>query len=195
MLLPLPPHRASPAAVLLVAPLALGGTTTPAAAVGTAVLVVGALLPLRHVFNGLRVHEALLLMLVAGAGTGLLTVLTGKLATQQVGIGPIYVVRTAAAAGIFWLLYRPRDVRASSLPQLPVRSATVSTGFVLTIMAVQRGAVLLVQCLLATTPLLVAAMESAASRRRPSAAVVAAGLICSVGVAVLATGAKLSNHG
>jgi uncharacterized membrane protein len=180
----------SPAAVLLIAPLALGQAPSAAAVAATTLLVVGAVLPLRRVFSGLRGHEAVTLMLVAGTGTGLLTVLTAMLTTRHVGTGPIYVVRTAVAAAAFWVLVPPRDIGCRALPRLAVRSGTVSVGFVLTIAAVQHGGVLLVQCMLATTPLLVTALETVASRRRPSVATVLAGVVCSTGIALLATSSR-----
>ena len=158
----------SPAAVLLIAPLALGQAPSAAAVAATTLLVV----------------------LVAGTGTGSLTVLTAMLTTRHVGPGPIYVVRTAVAAGVFWVLVPPRDIRCRALPRLAIRSGTVSIGFVLTIAAVQHGGVLLVQCLLSTTPLLVTALETVASRRRPSVATVVAGVVCSAGIALLATSSR-----
>lgn len=130
-------------------------------------------------------QHAVGLMLIAGASTGLVTALTGALVARDTDIGEIYFVRTSAAAAIFWALQPPRDIRGREWPRLGARSALVSAGYLLTILSVQRGSVLLVQAVLATTPLLVTLMESATTRTSPPRTTVVAALACALGVFII----------
>ena len=75
---------------------------------------------------------------------------------MDVGVVETYVVRTALAAVVTLLLFLPRDVPLSSAPRLFIRSLLVTTSFVLVILGVQQGSPVVVQTLVATTPLFVA---------------------------------------
>ncbi len=179
---------ASPASALVFGPVLLADSPTPLTVLGTLILIGGAVFPLRSAFVGMLGRHAVGLMLLAGAATGMITVLTGALVERDTDIGEIYFVRTAAAAVIFWTLQPPRDIRGREWPRLGVRSAMVSTGFLLTILSVQRGSVLLVQSVLATTPLLVTLMEATSARTAPARTTVVAALACSLGVFVILIG-------
>ena len=84
-------------------------------------------------------------------------------------------------------LFPPRDVRSGDIPRLLGRSVVVTTYFVFLILGAQSGNPVVVQTLVATTPLIVLAVESI---RRGSAppprALVAAGIVV-VGVSLILT--------
>jgi drug/metabolite transporter (DMT)-like permease len=122
---------------------------------------------------------------LTAAATGLLTVATKLLADEGVGVVETYVVRTGLAAVVMLAAIPPRGIPASGLPRFLIRSAAVSAYFVLVILAVQRGSPVVVQTLLALTPLLILAYESVRARRWPSALSVVGASLAFAGVAVV----------
>ncbi len=106
--------------------------------------MVGALYPLRSSFEGLRSGTTLVILLALGTMIGLLTITTAALASQGVGLPETYKVRTAGASFIYILIAPPRALRLTDLPPLAVRSFFVTSSFLLTILAIQRGSVILI---------------------------------------------------
>jgi len=158
----------------------------PAQAVAAAIVTVGVLVALRDAFAGLGRRGTAIRVLGAATGTGLLTVCARLLGDLGSGVVETYVVRTALAALLFVLLFPPRDVPLREAPRLFVRSLFVTTYFVLVIIGAQQGSPVVVQTLVATTPLFVLAWESIQRRSLPPArGVVAAGIVVA-GVAVTA---------
>lgn len=175
----------SPAATLLAAPLLLGVTASPAAILGASALMLGSLIPLRRSFAGIGSLSVVLLLLGMGLCNGMVSVLTAMLATRDVGLAETYVVRTAVAAVIFLFLFPPRDLRRRDLGPLTVRAAFVTASFLLTILAIQRGSVIVIQSILATMPLMVIAVEWTRHRSRPDPGIVIGSIIAALGLVVL----------
>jgi len=92
-----------------------------------------------------------------------------------VGVVETYVVRTAIAATVTLALFPPRDVPCRA-PRAGVRSLLITLSWVLLILGIQHGSPVVVQTLVATTPLFVLAVESWRSRQRPPARVLGAAL-------------------
>jgi drug/metabolite transporter (DMT)-like permease len=112
-------------------------------------------------------------------------VATKLLVDEGVGVVETYVVRTGLAAAVMLVAIPPRGIPASGLPRFLVRSAAVSAYFVLVILAVQQGSPVVVQTLLALTPLLILAYESIRERRWPSTVSVVGATLAFCGVAVV----------
>jgi drug/metabolite transporter (DMT)-like permease len=94
------------------------------------------------------------------------------------GLVETYVVRTTLAAVVCMALFPPRDVARNDIPRLLVRSVVVTTYFVFVIVGAQTGSPVVVQTMVATTPLFVLAAESVRRGTAPPArAVVAAGIV------------------
>ncbi len=96
-----------------------------------------------------------------------------------------YVVRTALAAVACIALFPPRDVARSDVPRLLGRSVVVTTYFVFVILGAQSGSPVVVQTLVATTPLFVLAVESVRRRAAPPIRAVGAALIVLAGVVLI----------
>jgi drug/metabolite transporter (DMT)-like permease len=77
------------------------------------------------------------------------------------------------------------DVPRSAVPRMLTRSVTATTSFVLIILAVQRGSPVVVQTLLAITPLLILGWESLQSRAWPAGRAVAGATLVLVGVVLI----------
>ena len=95
----------------------------------------------------------------AASGNGLLTVATAMLAALAVGFVETYVVRTALAALVTLAMFPPRVCRFGAHPRLMFRSVLTTTSFVFIILGVQQGSPVVVQTLVATTPLFVLVAE------------------------------------
>lgn len=175
----------SPASVLIAAPLVLGQALSPGILLGVALLMAGALYPLRNSFEGLRSGTTLIILLALGTMIGLLTVTTAALASQGVGLPETYIVRTAGASLIYFLIAPPRALRLSDLPPLAVRSFFVTSSFLLTILAIQRGSVILIQSILATMPLVVLLIEWIRRRELPERGVLIGALVVAGGLWIL----------
>jgi drug/metabolite transporter (DMT)-like permease len=176
----------SPAATVALAPLVLGVTVGTLGWLASAIVMCGAIWPVRRAFLGLHSAVALALMATVALGAGLLTVLSALLASWDVGVGEIFLVRTLLAGVVYLVIAPPRAVPVAAIPALASRSFFVSLGFVLAIIAVRDGDVALVQSLAATTPLLVVLLEGLRTRARPSGAVLIGSTVALVGAVALA---------
>lgn len=155
-------------------------------AVAAIVVTAGVLVALLDAFESLGRRGTVVRVLVAATGNGLLTVLTRLLGDEGVGLVETYVVRTALAAVVCIALFPPRDIPFDAAPRLFRRSVVVTAYFVLLILAAQRGSPVVVQTLVATTPLLVLAWESFRTGRRPPGRItLAAGLVVVGVIAIL----------
>ena len=175
----------SPASVLIAAPLILGTKLGPAVVAGVILLMFGALYPLRRSFEGLRSASTIGILIAMGATVGLLTVATAGLANLGVGLPETYIVRTAGACLIYLAVAPPRSLRLPDIPPLAIRSFFVTSSFLLTIVAVQRGSVVTIQSVLATMPLVVLLIEWSRRRQAPERGVVLGAVIVAVGLFVL----------
>lgn len=175
----------SPAATLIAAPLLLGALITPFTVLGAMALMLGALIPLRRSFEGIGSIGVVGILLVMGLCNGMVGVLTAMLAVRDVGLPETYIVRTVLSAVVFMAIFPPRDLRGGDLPSLVVRSSFVTASFVLTILAIQRGNVIVIQSILATVPLMVIALEWIRHRSRPDHGIVVGSVIAFVGLLLL----------
>lgn len=150
--------------------------------VAAIVVVGGVLWALSDSFGQLSARRANVVVATASIGGGLLTVLSGSMAAEGVGVVEVYSVRTALAAAIFMAAIPPRDIPRSVLPLLIVRSAFVSAGFALTILGVQIGSPTVLQAMLALIPLFVLSWEMLRCHRPPSRRLLTAALLALLGV-------------
>jgi len=175
----------SPAATLIAAPLLLGVLITPLTVIGATALMLGALIPLRRSFEGIGSASVVGILLVMGLCNGMVGVLTAMLAVRGVGLPETYVVRAALAAVVFVAIFPPKNLRGHDVPALAIRAAFVTASFVLTILAIQRGNVIVIQSILATVPLMVIGLEWIRHRSKPDHGIVVGSLIAFVGLLVL----------
>ena len=176
----------SPLPATLAVAVLLPGTLQPLHAVAAIVVVLAVVTALSGSYTTLGRVRSVTTILVAAAGTGLVTVLGRLLSDQDVGIVEAYVVRTTAASLLFLLFIPPRDIPfRRELPRLAVRSVFVSLHFVLILAGVQGGNPALVQTAVATAPIWVIGYESIRTRRIPSPRVLAAAAAAIGGVAIL----------
>ncbi|MEA2609255.1 MAG: hypothetical protein QOJ75_1498 [Chloroflexota bacterium] len=175
----------SPIPAAIAAALVLPAVLQPLHIVAAAIVVAGVLFALADAFGGLGRWGSAWRIAGAAIGTGLLTVVTRLLGDLEVGLVETYVVRTALAAVVCLALFPPRDVPHGDIPRLLGRSVVVTTYFVFVILGAQSGSPVVVQTLVATTPLFVLAVESVRRRAAPPLrAVVAAGIVL-VGVVLI----------
>ncbi len=175
----------SPIPAVLAAAIVLPGALAPVHVLAAAVVVAGVLIALADAFGGLGRWGRSWRIVGAATGTGLLTVISRLLGDLDVGLVETYVVRTALAAVVCIVLFPPRDVAGRDVPRLLGRSVVVTTYFVCVILGAQSGSPVVVQTLVATTPLLVLAVESIRRRSAPPARSVAAAAVVLAGVALL----------
>ncbi|MBA2757977.1 MAG: EamA family transporter [Candidatus Limnocylindrales bacterium] len=175
----------SPIPVVLAAAVVLPGSLQPSQILAAVIVVAGVLLALVDAFGALGRWGSVWRIVGAAAGTGLLTVISRLLGDLDVGLVETYVVRTALAAVVCLALFPPRDVMRRDIPRLLGRSVVVTLYFVFVILGAQAGSPVVVQTLVATTPLFVLGVESVRRRSAPPVrAVVAAGIVL-VGVALI----------
>ena len=175
----------SPIPAALAASILLPGAIEPLQVVAAAVVVGGVMLALADAFAGLDRWGRAWRIVGAATGTGLLTVVSRLLGDQGAGVVETYVVRTALAAVVCIALFPPRDVARSDIPRLLWRSVVVTLYFVFVIVGAQSGSPLVVQTLVATTPLFVLAIESFRRRSAPPVRSMAAAVIVVVGVILI----------
>ena len=175
----------SPLAAAIGAALLIPGSTSVVHLLAAVIVVAGVIWALQGAFEGFGRRGSAVRIVIVAACVGLLTVLTRMLADEGVGVVETYVVRTGLAAAVALILIRPRDVPFAATPRLLLRSVTVTAYFVLVILAVQRGSPVVVQTLVATTPLLILGWESLRSRSWPAPRAVAGALFVVVGVAAV----------
>lgn len=172
----------SPIPAALAAALVLPAAVTPLQIVAAAVVVGGVLVALRDAFGDLGRWGSAWRILGASIGTGVLTVLSRLLGDLDVGLVETYVTRTALAAVVCVALFPPRDVPSRDAPRLLIRSVVVTGYFVCVILGAQSGSPVVVQTLVATTPLFVLAVEAARQRALPPVRTVVAATIVLGGV-------------
>jgi drug/metabolite transporter (DMT)-like permease len=175
----------SPIPAVLAAAVVLPSVIQPLHVVAATIVVGGVLLALADAFGGLDRWGSAWRIVGAAAGTGILTVVTRLLGDLDVGLVETYVVRTTLAAVACIALFPPRDVARADIPRLLVRSVVVTTYFVFVILGAQSGSPVVVQTLVATTPLFVLAVESIRRRAAPPVRAVAAALVVVVGVVLI----------
>ena len=178
----------SPIGAAVGAALLIPGSVSWLQVLAALVVVVGVTWVLRDAFGGLGRRGSIVRIVVAASATGLLTVATRLLADEGVGVVETYVVRTGVAAAVMLLVIPPRGVPASGIPRLLLRSVAVSSYFVLVILAVQQGSPVVVQTLLAVTPLLILGYESLRARAWPAPRGLAGAGLVVIGVAVVMLG-------
>ena len=174
----------SPIPAALAAAAILPGAIRPLQVIAAAIVVVGVLLALVDAFGGLGRRGSAVRIVGAATGTGLLTVVSRLLGDAGSGVVETYVVRTALAAAIFLVVIPPRDVPPAEIPRLFIRSLVVTTYFVLVIVGAQLGSPVVVQTLVATTPLFVLAADALRHRSRPPARGIFGAVIVVIGVLV-----------
>ena len=161
-------------------------TTIDAAQVAAAVIVVaGVTWALQGAFAGLSRRGSAARILLAATGVGLLTVTARMLFDAGVGVVETYVVRTGLAAAAMLLLIPPRGIPLNATPRLLLRAIMVSTYFVLVILAVQQDSPVLVQTLVAITPLVILGIESVRARTWPARRALAGASLVVVGVVIV----------
>jgi len=175
----------SPIPAALAVAIVLPGSFDPLQLVAAMVVVVGVLVALGDAFAGLDRWGRIWRIVGAATGAGLLTVVARLLGDQGVGLIETYLVRTAIAAFVCIAMFPPRDVARTDIPRLLGRSVVVTTYFVLVILGAQAGSPVVVQTLVATTPLFVLAAESVIRRSAPPARALAAAAIVAAGVTLL----------
>jgi drug/metabolite transporter (DMT)-like permease len=175
----------SPIPAALAATIVLPAAISPLQVVAATVVAGGVLLALADAFSGLGRLGRTWRILVAASGTGVLTVLSRLLGDEGAGVVETYVVRTGLAAVVCIALFPPRDVLRADIPRLLVRSVVVTAYFVLVIIGAQAGSPVVVQTLVATTPLIVLAVEAVRARSAPKGRAVVAASIVAAGVALI----------
>jgi drug/metabolite transporter (DMT)-like permease len=175
----------SPAVIVVLAPLMLGAHFSVIRTVIVASLMIFAIAPIRNGFSGLRSTTVVIAMVASGISNGFLTLLTAQLDQRGIGLAEIYIVRTTLAGIIYTAIFPPRDIRGSDLPTLLRRSLFMSSGFALSIMAIHRGDVLLVQTVMATVPLMTLLIESIVYRKAPGRSIAFSALATGIGIVAL----------
>lgn len=175
----------SPLPATVATALLVPGTFAAGQAIAAVVVTVGVVIALLDAFESLGRQGTVIRVLTAAIGNGLLTVVTRLIGDEGVGVVETYVVRTALAAAVCIALFPPRDIPLAAAPRLYGRSVVVTVYFVLLILAAQRGSPVVVQTLVATTPLLVLGWESLRARRRPPTRTLAASVLVVAGVGVM----------
>lgn len=175
----------SPLAAALGAAVFLPGTVSAGQILAAIAVVIGVTWALRGAFVGLGGRGSAVRIILAASGVGFLTVATRMLADLGVGVVETYVVRTGLAAAAMLVLIPPRGIPLSGTPRYLVRALAATTFFVLVILAVQEGSPVVVQTLVAITPLVILLVESVRARQRPSARALAGAVLVVIGVALV----------
>ena len=178
----------SPIATAAAAAIVLPGTFVPVQALAAVLMSMGVLWALRDAFGDMGRVGVATRVIGAAAGNGLLTVVTRLVADEGVGVVETYVVRTAIAGAVCVALFPPRHVPLRAAPRLFGRSVLTTASFVFIILGVQQGSPVVVQTLVATTPLFVLAAESWRNRRAPPVRALVAALLAVLAVALVLVG-------
>lgn len=178
----------SPISAAVFAAILLPGVFAPTQGVAAVIVTAGVLWGLGSAFGAVGRWWVIWRVIVGAGGNGLLTVVVKLQADLGVGLVETYVVRTAFAAIVTLAMFPPRDVPLAALPRLFGRSLLVTLSFVFIILGVQQGSPVVVQTLVATTPLFALAVESWRTRTAPSPRVLGAALLVVAGVAVVLLG-------
>ena len=175
----------APIVAAVAAAIILPGVFRPGQAVAAVVVSGGVIWALQGAFGGMGRSGVLWRTIAAAAGNGLLTIATRMLYDEGVGLVETYVVRTALAAVVCIAMFPPRDIPFRATPRLLFRSLLTTISFVFIILGVQQGSPVVVQTLVATTPLFALGIEAWRSRTMPPRRAVAAALLVVVGVAIV----------
>jgi drug/metabolite transporter (DMT)-like permease len=175
----------SPIFAAVGAALLIPGSVNALQVLAAGIVVAGVIWTLRDAFGQLGRRGSVVRILVTAAGVGLLTVATRLLVDEGVGVVETYVVRTGLGAACLLILIPPRGVPLDAAPRLFTRSLAVSAYFALVIIAVQRGSPVVVQTIIAITPLLTIGFESIRDRSWPAARGLTGAALVAVGVAVV----------
>ncbi len=175
----------SPLAAVLGTALLIPGAVSPLQVLAAVLVVAGVTWALRDAFAGLGRRGAVVRIVIAATGVGMLTVLTRMLADQGVGAVETYVARTGLGAALMLIAIPPRGIPVSATPRLLVRAITVTTYFMLIIAAVQDGSPVVVQTMVSVAPLLTLAWESLRSRRLPAPQALAGAILVTLGVVLV----------
>lgn len=175
----------SPLAAIVGAALLIPGVVSTTQVLGAVLVVAGVTWALRDAFVGLGRRGAIVRIVVAATGVGMLTVLTRMLADEGVGVVETYVARTGIGAALMLVAIPPRGIPRSAAPLLLTRSITVTIYFMLIIVAVQEGSPVVVQTMVSVAPLLTLVWESVRSRRLPSPQALVGAVLVLVGVLIV----------
>ena len=175
----------SPISAAVFAAVLLPGVFQPTQAIAAVIVTAGVLWGLGSAFGAVGRWWIIWRIIVGAGGNGLLTVVVKLQSDLHVGLIETYVVRTALAAAVTLVLFMPRDVPLRAAPRLFIRSLLVTSSFIFIILGVQQGSPVVVQTLVATTPLFALAVESWRTRTRPPARALGAALLVAIGVAVV----------
>jgi drug/metabolite transporter (DMT)-like permease len=175
----------SPIAAAIGAALLIPGSVSALQLAAALVVVVGVIYALRDAFGQLGRRGSIVRIVASATGVGLLTVTSKLLADQGVGVVETYVVRTGLGAAALLIFIPPRGVPLDAAPRLFVRSVAVTAYYAITILAVQRGSPLVVQTIIAITPLLTLGYESLRDRAWPATRALAGAVLVAIGVAVV----------
>jgi drug/metabolite transporter (DMT)-like permease len=175
----------SPISAAVFAAILLPGVFQPTQAIAAVLVTAGVLWGLGSAFGAVGRWWLIWRIIVGAGGNGLLTVVVKLQSDLHVGLVETYVIRTGLAAIVTLLLFVPRDVPLRAAPRLFVRSLLVTSSFIFIILGVQQGSPVVVQTLVATTPLFALSVESWRTRTRPPARALGAALLVAIGVAVV----------
>ena len=175
----------SPLAAVVGTAILIPGVVSLPQVFGAVLVVAGVTWALRDAFVSLGRRGAVVRILIAATGVGMLTVLTRMLADQGVGVVETYVARTGMGTALMLIAIPPRGIPVSAAPRLLVRSITVTIYFMLIIVAVQDGSPVVVQTMVSVAPLLSLTYESLRSRRAPAPHALAGAILVMLGVLVV----------
>jgi drug/metabolite transporter (DMT)-like permease len=175
----------SPIAAAVGSALLIPGSVNAVQVIAAVVVVIGVIYALRDAFGQLGRRGSVVRIVLTASGVGLLTVTTRLLADEGVGVVETYVVRTGLGAAALLILIPPRSVPREAAPRLFIRSVAVTAYFAILILAIQRGSPLVVQTIVAITPLLTLGYESLRDRTVPAARALAGAVLVAIGVAVV----------
>ena len=175
----------APIAAAIGSAIFLPGSVSALQVAAAFLVVAGVTYTLRDAFGQLGRRGSIVRIVITAAGVGLLSVATKMLADDGVGVVETYVVRTGLGAAALLILIPPRGVPLAAAPRLFIRSLAVTSYFAIVIVAIQRGSPLVVQTIIAITPLLTLGYESVRDRTWPAPRGLAGAALVAVGVAVV----------
>jgi hypothetical protein len=178
----------SPLPLVFLAALLLAAPLSPVRAGAAAMVALAVTAAIGDAFGTLGRRRAVLAVLGGAFATALVAVLTKALSNHGVGLVETYVVRTAGAAAVALALAPPRAIPARALPGLAIRSASVTSFWLLSIAAIERGDPAVVQAAVAASPLMLATGGAVRARRWPPRRLIAAVVLVPVGVGLLTRG-------
>jgi drug/metabolite transporter (DMT)-like permease len=176
----------TPAVVLLAGPIALGASIIPIQVLVIVVLVFATIFPLRKSLAGVSSFTAIILMIVIGVLSGLVTVAVVLLDRAGVGTSETFIVRQLLAGFTFMVIFPPIGLHWRDFLQLVRRSFFMSMGWLASIYAIREGSPVVAQSVMATIPLWVILIEVIVYRKQPARAVVFSAIAIAIGIYTLA---------